>query len=179
MAMTGGGREGERGVSDVERRAPRPTRHRRERGSALRCAAAGSSRRCITVLVAFFVGGLVVLLTGHDPIDDLQGDLRRHRAELVLPVDQSEDDRTIAALNLQQTLILTTPLILTGLAVAFAFRCGLFNIGGQGQYIVGSYRGRLGRLVVRRACRRCCTSCSRSLAAALAGAACGRASRAC
>ena len=44
----------------------------------------------------------------------------------------------VAALNLQQTLIATTPLILTGLAVAFAFRCGLFNIGGQGQYIVGS-----------------------------------------
>ncbi len=47
-------------------------------------------------------------------------------------------ERFSAALNLQQTLILTTTLILTGLAVAFAFRCGLFNIGGQGQYIVGS-----------------------------------------
>ena len=23
--------------------------------------------------------------------------------------------------------------------MAFAFRCGLFNIGGQGQYLVGSY----------------------------------------
>ena len=39
---------------------------------------------------------------------------------------------------MQQTLIITTTLILTGLAVAFAFRCGLFNIGGQGQYIVGA-----------------------------------------
>src|SRR5207248_1071337 len=48
-------------------------------------------------------------------------------------------DRATAAGNLQQTLILTTPLILTGLAVAFAFRCGMFNIGGQGQYFVGSY----------------------------------------
>ena len=47
-------------------------------------------------------------------------------------------DRFSAALNLQQTLILTTTLVLTGLAVAFAFRCGLFNIGGQGQYIIGS-----------------------------------------
>ena len=47
-------------------------------------------------------------------------------------------DRTLAAINLQQTLLLTTPLILCGLAVAFAFRCGMFNIGGQGQYIVGS-----------------------------------------
>ena len=33
---------------------------------------------------------------------------------------------------MQQTLIITTSLILTGLAVAFAFRCGLFNIGGTG-----------------------------------------------
>ena len=29
--------------------------------------------------------------------------------------------------------------MLTGLAVAFAFRCGMFNIGGQGQYLVGAY----------------------------------------
>ena len=44
----------------------------------------------------------------------------------------------IAAINLQQTLLLTGPLILTGLAVALAFRAGLFNIGGQGQYIAGT-----------------------------------------
>ena len=42
------------------------------------------------------------------------------------------------AYALQQTLLLTTTLMFTGLAVAFAFRCGLFNIGGQGQYIAGS-----------------------------------------
>ena len=39
---------------------------------------------------------------------------------------------------MQQTLLLTTPIILTALALAFAFRCGLFNIGGQGQYIAGT-----------------------------------------
>ncbi len=44
---------------------------------------------------------------------------------------------SISAYNLEQTLLQTTPLILTGLAVAFAFRCGMFNIGGNGQYIVG------------------------------------------
>ncbi len=56
---------------------------------------------------------------------------------MVLPVDHGGGPH-LAALNLQQTLIITTPLILTGLAVAFAFRAGLFNIGGQGQFIVGS-----------------------------------------
>jgi simple sugar transport system permease protein len=35
-------------------------------------------------------------------------------------------------------LIIATPLALLGLAVAYAFRAGLFNIGGQGQYIVGA-----------------------------------------
>ena len=43
----------------------------------------------------------------------------------------------LAAYNLSQTLLQTSTLILTGLAVAFAFRCGMFNIGGQGQYFVG------------------------------------------
>ena len=48
------------------------------------------------------------------------------------------DTASVAAGNLQQTLLLTTPIILTALALAFAFRCGLFNIGGQGQYIAGT-----------------------------------------
>jgi len=90
----------------------------------------------ITVLVAFIAGGLVVLLTGHNPIETYSAIFKGTGFNWFFPW-LSEDDRTIAALNLQQTLIITTPLILTGLAVAFAFRCGLFNIGGQGQYIVG------------------------------------------
>jgi ABC-type uncharacterized transport system permease subunit len=45
------------------------------------------------------------------------------------------------AYNLQQMLIVATTLTLTGLAVAFAFRCGLFNIGGQGQYLIGVITG--------------------------------------
>lgn len=40
--------------------------------------------------------------------------------------------------GLTRTLIKTTPLILSGLAVAFAFKGGLFNIGAQGQLIMGS-----------------------------------------
>ena len=48
------------------------------------------------------------------------------------------DFESLAAVNLQQTLIVWVPLVFTGLAVAFAFRCGMFNIGGQGQYLVGA-----------------------------------------
>jgi ABC-type uncharacterized transport system permease subunit len=36
-----------------------------------------------------------------------------------------------------ETLVAATPLILAGLCVAIGFRAGLFNIGGQGQVIVG------------------------------------------
>jgi len=88
----------------------------------------------ITLIFAFFIGGLVVLITGHDPIATYKAIFNGTGLNYFLP----GADRDIAALNLQQTLIQTTPLILTGLAVAFAFRCGLFNIGGQGQYIIGS-----------------------------------------
>ncbi len=105
-------------------------------GVALR--AGGIITPIITVLVAFFVGGLVVLFTGHNPIDTYKAIFNGTGLNWFFPWISSED-RTVAALNLQQTLIITTPLILTGLAVAFAFRCGLFNIGGQGQYLVGTF----------------------------------------
>jgi ABC-type uncharacterized transport system permease subunit len=36
------------------------------------------------------------------------------------------------------SLVLSTPYILAGLAVALGFRCGLFNIGAEGQYFVGA-----------------------------------------
>jgi simple sugar transport system permease protein len=92
----------------------------------------------LTALLAFAVGGLVVALTGKDPFATYRAIFDGTGLNWFFPWLAS-DDRVVAALNLQQTLIRTTPLILTGLAVAFAFRCGMFNIGGQGQYLVGSY----------------------------------------
>jgi general nucleoside transport system permease protein len=91
----------------------------------------------ITVLLAFVIGGFVVLLAGKDPIATYEAIWKGTGLQWIFPWTTG-DDRAIAAINLQQTLIITTPLILTGLAVAFAFRAGLFNIGGNGQYIVGS-----------------------------------------
>jgi ABC-type uncharacterized transport system permease subunit len=92
----------------------------------------------ITAFLAFLVGGLVVLATGANPIDTYRAIFEGSGLNWLFPWE-SGDDRTLAALNLQQTLIITTTLILTGLAVAFAFRAGLFNIGGQGQYLVGTF----------------------------------------
>jgi ABC-type uncharacterized transport system permease subunit len=91
----------------------------------------------LTALLAFFIAGLVMLVTGNDPLATYRAIFEGTGLQWLFPWVTGED-RTTAALNLQQTLIITTPLILTGLAVAFAFRAGLFNIGGQGQFIAGS-----------------------------------------
>jgi simple sugar transport system permease protein len=43
--------------------------------------------------------------------------------------------------SIGETLEVTTPLILTGLAVAFAFRAKMFNIGAEGQFLMGALAG--------------------------------------
>ena len=91
----------------------------------------------LTTLLAFLIGGLVMVVTGKDPIAVYEAIWKGTGLQWFFPWTTGAD-RDLAASNLQQTLIITTPLILTGLAVAFAFRAGLFNIGGNGQYIMGS-----------------------------------------
>ncbi len=92
----------------------------------------------MTTIVAFLAAGLVVSATGHNPLSTYRAIFNGTGLNWLFPWVLGAD-RAQAASNLQQTLIVTTPLILTGLAVAFAFRCGMFNIGGQGQYLVGAY----------------------------------------
>ena len=92
----------------------------------------------LTALLAFLAGGLVVLVTtGKNPLTTYRAIFEGAGFNWFFPWVTGAQ-RDLAALNMQQTLIVTTTLILTGLAVGFAFRCGLFNIGGQGQYIVGA-----------------------------------------
>jgi len=104
---------------------------------AVRQRAAGAVVPLFTALFAFLIGGLVVLATGHNPLlayrDIFNG------AGLNWIFHPTTDTSTDSAYNLTQTLLQTSTLILTGLAVAFSFRCGMFNIGGQGQYFVGLY----------------------------------------
>jgi ABC-type uncharacterized transport system permease subunit len=88
----------------------------------------------VTAIVAFLIGGIAVAATGKNPAKVYWQIFKGTGLEWLIP---GVGDRAVLASNLQQTLLYTTPLILTGLAVAFAFRCGMFNIGGQGQYIVG------------------------------------------
>ena len=119
---------------------------------AARARARGGVAPLITTVVAFLVGGLVVALTGKSPVRvyhaifDGTGlgwffQVGNYSARIPFATTHMWfpwDTASVAAPNLQQTLLFTTPIILTALAVAFAFRCGMFNIGGQGQYIVGT-----------------------------------------
>jgi general nucleoside transport system permease protein len=88
-------------------------------------------------VLAFAVGGVVVLLTGHNPLGTYKAIFEGTGLNYVLDPTLDSRARRAAASDLQQTLIIATPLMLTALAVAFAFRCGMFNIGGQGQFWVG------------------------------------------
>ena len=113
----------------------------------------------LTTILAFLIGGLVVLATtGKNPLTTYKAifegagfnwffqvgsyELRIPFTNAHVPFPWNVNDvDSLAALNLQQTLIIWVPLVFTGLAVAFAFRCGMFNIGGQGQYLIGAIVG--------------------------------------
>jgi general nucleoside transport system permease protein len=114
--------------------------------------AGGLVTALVTTVFAFVLAGLVIVATtGRNPLPVYRGifdgtglpwfvhwfvDVRTIGGTHDLYSTEA-DAVAVAAVNLQQTLILTTTLILTGLAVAVPFRAGLFNIGGQGQYLVG------------------------------------------
>lgn len=78
----------------------------------------------IAVLAAFIVGGIFVLLTGDNPIEAYR---------LLIGSALSWPD------GIGYTLFYATPLIFTGLAVAVALRCGLLNIGAEGQLYVAAF----------------------------------------
>jgi ABC-type uncharacterized transport system permease subunit len=119
---------------------------------ALYQRAGGALTPVVTTLFAFLIAGLVVLVTtGKNPLPVYRGildgtglpwlvhwlvDVRSIGGTQELYPDEA-DAVAVSAISLQQTLILTSALMLTALAVSFAFRSGLFNIGGQGQYLVG------------------------------------------
>lgn len=78
----------------------------------------------VAVLAAFLLGAIIVLLIGDDPILTY---------ELLIGSAISWPD------GIGYTLFYATPLIFTGLAVAVALRCGLLNIGAEGQLYVAAF----------------------------------------
>lgn len=62
-------------------------------------------------------------------------------ARFIAAIESGGDPKAIAAAirPLTETLVAATPLIFTGLAVAVAFRTSVFNIGVEGQFILGAF----------------------------------------
>ncbi|RUS45212.1 ABC transporter permease [Cohnella sp. AR92] len=50
--------------------------------------------------------------------------------------------------SLKETLVKATPLLFAGLSYSFAYRCGLFNIGAEGQIYVGALTGTMAALLL-------------------------------
>jgi len=77
----------------------------------------------LAIILALACGALIIWVSGYDVVDAYRG--------LARGAFGSKN-------NWAETLVATSPYILAGLAVAFAFQCGLFNIGGGGQLIMGA-----------------------------------------
>jgi simple sugar transport system permease protein len=77
----------------------------------------------LSVITAILLGSVLILLDGRDPITAFEG---LFEGAFLEPRGLLASFRNM------------TPLVLSGLAVAFAIKSGLFNIGVQGQLIVGS-----------------------------------------
>ncbi|NMW86016.1 ABC transporter permease [Peptoniphilus sp. AGMB00490] len=83
----------------------------------------------LAIVLGILIGSIILLISGTNPIE----------AYKVIFLGAFGKPKYIS-----WTIVKAVPLILTGLSVAFAFNTGLFNIGAEGQYIVGS----IGALVV-------------------------------
>jgi simple sugar transport system permease protein len=68
----------------------------------------------------------------------LQGSLGRPGLMIQAIASGNKVDLVNAFRPISETLVSTTPLMMAGLGIALAFRAGLFNIGGQGQLILGA-----------------------------------------
>ena len=77
----------------------------------------------LAVVTALLVGAIIMWLSGDNPIEAYIG---LFQGAFGRPQDIAETIRKM------------TPLILTGLSVAVAFKAGLFNIGASGQFIMGT-----------------------------------------
>lgn len=77
----------------------------------------------IAILIGFLLGAILLIIAGINPLEAY--------GRLFYSVFSKPK-------NIIWAIIYATPLIFTGLSVAFSFRMGVFNIGAEGQFVVGS-----------------------------------------
>ncbi len=76
-----------------------------------------------SVILGMLAGALVLLVAGYSPLEAY--------GQLFKGVFSNPK-------YVSWAIIRSTPIILTGISVAFAMRTGLFNIGAEGQFVMGS-----------------------------------------
>ncbi|MDY0244212.1 MAG: ABC transporter permease, partial [Sphaerochaeta sp.] len=84
----------------------------------------------LVVVLGFLVGTILVALVGKNP-------LNMYKAILQALSGYNIDNGKMNIRYIGETLNYSVPFILCGLSMGFANRVGLFNIGGEGQYIMG------------------------------------------
>lgn len=77
----------------------------------------------LSILLAFVIGAIIMAVLGASPTKAF--------GFLIKGAFGSKA-------NIGMTLTKATPLIFTALCACFAYRCGVFNLGGEGQFIMGS-----------------------------------------
>lgn len=77
----------------------------------------------IAVFVGFLVGAVCIVIAGSNPVTAYAALFKGSLASIP---------------SFGETLYKVTPILLTGLSAAIGFRCGLFNIGSEGQYVMAS-----------------------------------------
>jgi len=82
----------------------------------------------IAILLAFLTGAIILLATGYSPIE----------AYYAMLIGAFGDITKIGL-----TFSKATPIIFTALAFLFAFKSGLFNIGAEGQLLIGGFAAAL------------------------------------
>ncbi len=99
----------------------------------------------IAVLGAFLFGTIVMLVTGTDPTDAFKAIIR---ATTGMNLEKIGTAKFFNPRMIGEFLTTVMPITLTGLSVAFAFRTGLFNIGAEGQLIIGSMAATVTSIVI-------------------------------
>jgi len=78
----------------------------------------------IAILIAFLAGAMALLATGYSPLKAYSAMIKGAFGDVY---------------GIGQTLTQASPIIFTALAFLLAFKCGLFNIGAEGQLLVGAF----------------------------------------
>ncbi|MFN2190470.1 MAG: ABC transporter permease [Candidatus Promineifilaceae bacterium] len=89
----------------------------------------------LALLTSLIIVAIVIIFTADTPVTGL-----KKLADGYWGIIEGALLRPTGLVN---TLVATAPLVLTGLAVAIPFHAGLFNIGAEGQFMIGALLGAL------------------------------------